>query len=316
MAGYWPQSRSQIHDQNGRPYIGAVAYFYAGGTTTPITVYRDSALAVPHPNPLSTDGNGSFPGVFFNDDPPSFYRVRVTTKGGVLLYDDDGIPVIGPSTGGGGPGPTPVDPDGVFKTGDMIFRYDSAFRAGFVRLNGRSIGSATSGAAERANSDTQPLFEYLWNIDPNIVITGGRGGSAAGDFAANKPLVLPSWRGRALVGFDTMGNIAANVLSAANTVGWIGGSQTHTLTAAQMPYHAHGVSDPGHGHTLNYDVPLRRPDADRGNTGSSSLFSIDEYNLNSPVNPSVTGITINPTGGGEAHNIVQPSGAGGIYMRL
>jgi len=314
MAGYWPQSRSQIHDQNGRPFIGAKAYFYAGGTTTPITVYRDSSLAVPHTNPVSTDGNGTFPGVFFDDDPASFYRVRVTTQGGVLLYDDDGIPVIGPSTGGGGTPPTPVDPDSVFKTGDMMFRYDFALRTGFVRLNGRSIGSATSGAAERANSDTQPLYEYLWNGDPNIVITGGRGGSAAADFAANKPLVLPSYRGRTPVGFDTMGNIAAGILPGAVTIGWEGGDDVHTLTVAQIPSHPHPITDNGHKHLNPYKQPLNIADADRGS--GSSIFSLDQFAENQETTTATTGITVNPAGGGESHNNVQPSKAVCVYMRL
>lgn len=315
MAGYWPQSRSQIHDQNGKPYIRARATFYQGGTTTPITVYRDSGLAVPHPNPLESDGFGLFPGVFL-DEADDFYRVRVTTSGGVLLYDDDGIPIIGPSAGGGGPPPTPVDPDAVYKTGDIMFRYIAELRPGFVRLNGRSVGSATSGASERANSDTQPLYEYLWNGDPNIVITGGRGASAPADFAANKPLVLPDWRGRGAVGLDTMGNTAANVLPEANVVGWVGGLRNHVLTSAQMPSHAHGITDPGHAHALGYDVPLRRPDTDRGNPGASSIFSIDEFHANASIIANFTGITVNPTGGGEAHNNVQPSAAGAWYMRL
>lgn len=312
MAGYWPQSRSQIHDQNGKPYIKARATFYLGGTTTPITVYRDSGLAVPHPNPLESDGFGIFPGVFL-DETDGFYRVRVTTAGGVLLYDDDGIPIIGPS-GGGGPAPTPVDPDAVYKTGDMMVRYGFDLRPGFVRLNGRSIGSATSGASERANGDTQPLFEYLWNIDPAIVITGGRGASATADFAANKPLVLPSYRGRSLIGLDTMGNTAAGIIAEANTLGWEGGARDHTLTVVQIPSHAHGVTDPGHKHINTYRQPLYRPDNDRGSSGS--IFSLDEYTENQETSPSGTGISVNAAGGGQSHNNIQPSKATTIYMRL
>lgn len=38
MAGFWNQSNTQIHDANGKPYIGARAYFYLGGTSTPIPI--------------------------------------------------------------------------------------------------------------------------------------------------------------------------------------------------------------------------------------------------------------------------------------
>lgn len=312
MAGYWPQSRSQVHDQNGKPYIKARATFYQGGTTTPITVYRDNDLSVPLPNPVESDGYGIFPAVFL-DEADGFYRVRLTTSGGVLLYDDAAIPIIGPS-GGGGPVPTPVDPDAIYKTGDMMVRYGAELRTGFVRLNGRSIGSATSGASERANSDTQPLYEYLWNIDSAIVITGGRGASATADFGANKPLVLPSWRGRSLVGLDTMGNTAAGVLPDADDIGWEGGAREHTLTVAQMPSHAHPITDPGHRHDLNYTTPLFAPDSDRGSGGS--IFSLDNVATNPPTTTNQTGITINNAGGGAAHNNVQPSKACSVYMRL
>lgn len=312
MAGYWPQSRSQIHDLNGNPLVSARAYFYEGGTTTPIVVYRDSGLGSAHPNPLVSDGYGFFPSVFL-DEADEFYRVRVTTSSGVLLYDDDGIPIIGP-TGGGGGSETPVDPDSLMKTGDMMVRYGSEVRPGFVRLNGRSIGSATSGASERANSDTQALFEYLWNTDSAIVVTGGRGASAAADFGANKPLILPDYRGRALVGLDTMGNTAANVLPDADDLGWVGGDRTHTLTTAQIPAHTHGVTDPGHSHVNPYKQPIYQADTDRGS--SSSLFSIDQFTENQATSSATTGITINSAGGGEAHNNVQPSKACSVYMRL
>lgn len=314
MAGFWANSLSQISNKNGQPYIGAKANFYSGGTTTPITVYRDNDLSTPHPNPLETDGNGVFPAVFL-DEADVFYRVRVTTAGGVVLYDTPAIPIIGPSGSGGGAPTTPIDPYAIYATGDMMVRYGSETRTGFVRLNGRSLGSATSGSSERANSDTQPLYEYLWNIDPNIVITGGRGASASGDFSSNKPLVLPDFRGRALVGLDTMGNTAAGVLTPATVIGWGGGSQSHVLTVAQMPSHSHGITDPGHEHLQDYKQPIaREPWGDRGTL--PSMFSINEFTNTQSTAPATTGITINSAGGGEAHPLLQPSRACSVYMRL
>jgi microcystin-dependent protein len=311
MAGYWSQSRSQIHDLNGRPLIGAKALFTKGGTTTPITVYQDSGLTTPLSNPVVSDGQGFFPATFL-DEADGFFNVAVSTAQGVALYTDISIPIIGPTGGGGGGGGTPVDPNALLQTGDCVIRYGAEFRAGLVRLNGRSIGSATSGATERANSDTQNLYSYLWNIDPNIVISGGRGGNAASDFAANKPLVLPDYRSRALVGNDAMGNTAAGIIASFNALGAIIGEVNHILTIAEMPSHAHGLSDPGHVH--NWGNTARAQSLGAGNVGSFSQGGALPGELNTTL--SYTGITMSPTGGGGAHNNLQPSKVISIYMKL
>lgn len=51
---------------------------------------------------------------------------------------------------------------------------------------------------------------------------------------------LPDLRGRVPVALDNMGGTDAGRLSVPNTLGGSGGSQTHTLTGAEMPGHAHG----------------------------------------------------------------------------
>lgn len=311
MAGYWSQSRSQIHDLNGKPLIGARALFTLGGTTTPITIYQDSGLSVPHTNPVSTNGQGYFPAVFL-DEADGFFNVAVSTRQGVAIYTDISIPIIGPTeSGGGGGGGTPVDPDALLKTGDMVVRYGAEFRSGLVRLNGRSIGSPLSGASERANSDTETLYSYLWNLDPDIVITGGRGGNAAADYGSNKPLVLPDYRGRALIGMDTMGNIAANVIPGAD-MGWIGGARVHTLTINEMPNHDHQLDELPHVH--NWGNTARAIQLGSGNVGAFGQGGGVPGELN--TTSATTGISMRTRGGGAAHNNVQPSKVITVYMKL
>lgn len=311
MAGFWPQSYSQVNDLNGKPVVGAKAFFYAGGTTDPITVYRDYGMVVPHTNPLSTDGWGRFPAVFV-DDAIGFYRVRLTDAGGVLLYDADQIPVIGPTTPSGDTPSAPVDPDGVAKTGDLKPRYGTGFHEGWVRCNARTIGSATSGASERAAADCQPLYEHLWNSDASLVVLGGRGGSASSDWSANKPITLPDLRGRALVGLDTMGGTAAGAIPAATVLGWGDGEATHKLILDEIPVHDHGgkTSTTGaHQHTY------WQAHFGAGYGGGAN----DDLDIDTNAKTSSEGDhfhTITAQGGGASHNNLQPSRAVTIYIRL
>jgi microcystin-dependent protein len=70
----------------------------------------------------------------------------------------------------------------------------------------------------------------------------------AGD--GSTTFALPDMRGRVPAGLDNMGGSAASrltstVLTASNTLGATGGTQTHTLTEAQMPSHSHTQAQGG-----------------------------------------------------------------------
>jgi hypothetical protein len=233
MAGLYPLSRMQQFDANGRPLSGARLFLFDGGTSTPRVGFRDSSLTSAHPNPILADSAGRLPLVYLDD---GFYRHRLTTRTGTLVFDDDGLPVVSTTSGGSG---TSVDPDAIFRTRDIKVRFDDQPLTGYVRLNGRTIGSALSGATERANADTQSLYEELWPF-ANIQVTGAKGANAAADFAANKPLVLPNAAGRGLWGADDLGAGAQGVLTAATIanpalVGSTGGAQTVAIAQANVP---------------------------------------------------------------------------------
>lgn len=127
-------------------------------------------------------------------------------------------------------------------TGKVAMFARATAPAGWVRLNGGTIGSATSGASERANADTHDLFVLLWNEFDNTIcsVVGGRGTSAENDWVANKKLTLPDDRGyfwrawdagrginpdRVLLSYEADGNKA----------------HTHTGTTASSGAHSHSV---------------------------------------------------------------------------
>jgi len=233
MAGLYPLSRMQQLDENGELLIGARLFLFDGGTTTPRVGYRDSSLTTEHPNPIVADAQARIPLVYLED---GFYRQRLTTASGVVVFDDDGIPVVSTTVGGTG---TSVDPNSTMKTRDIKIRFDDQPIDGYVRLNGRTIGSVASGATERANADTQSLYEELWSY-PNVAVSGGKGASGPADFTANKALVLPDCAGRGIFGMDDMGAGARGILTAATIanptlVGSYGGSQQVTIAQANLP---------------------------------------------------------------------------------
>jgi hypothetical protein len=237
-AGTIPFSLSQQLDQLGKPLANCFFYsIQAGTTSTPQSAYQDSALSIALPNPQRCDAAGRLPQMFLAD---GSIKVRLTDSAGVTQVVADNIQVIGNSSGGGGG--SPVDPTTILATGDMKVTYGTGVLTGFVRANGRTIGSATSGATERANSDTQALFLYLWGADANLAVSTGRGVSAAADWAANKTIALPDARSRGLAGLGDMGNSDNAVFSGATftsgnstTLGSLLGAAKHSLVGVNLP---------------------------------------------------------------------------------
>ncbi len=81
----------------------------------------------------------------------------------------------------------------IFSTGDSKLTYKTTADTGWVLMDDGSIGSAGSGATNRANADTEDLYTLWWNniSDTYAPVATGRGASAAADFAANKAMTMP-----------------------------------------------------------------------------------------------------------------------------
>jgi len=120
---------------------------------------------------------------------------------------------------------------------------------------------------------------------------------------------LPDFRGRIIAGKDDMGGSAASRLTStyfgtsAAVLGAVGGSESHTLTSAQMPTHSHGVNESAHTHgvTGGNGTPWV------GGVGSSAQGGSTFAMNTGSITPALTGITIQNAGSGGAHNNVQPT---------
>lgn len=79
-----------------------------------------------------------------------------------------------------------------------------------------TIGSASSGASNRANADCEQLFKLIWasESDSEAPVSGGRGASADADWSANKTIDIPDMRDRMAIGKGDMGGTHANRLGA------------------------------------------------------------------------------------------------------
>lgn len=314
-------SLTPMFDLGGNVMPGCKLYVIQAGTTsTPQNAYQDTALSAALPNPITCDASGRLPQFFVAD---GLIKLRLTTATGTQVFVGDNLLVVGASSGGGSGGT--IDATTIASTGDIKVTYGTSSLAGWVRANGRTIGSATSGATERANADTQSLFEYLWSTDANLTVSGGRGASASADWAANKTIALPDARGRVIAGLDDMGNSAAGRLSAsffgatATVLGAAGGTESHTLTIAQMPSHNHGGAtgsmnrNSSHSHSGTAPVAVGSTLAQSNNFGSAnvgpSALTINSTNTDHEH-------AISSQGGGSAHPNVQPTLLATIYIKL
>jgi microcystin-dependent protein len=236
MAGSISLSLSQQFDELGEPLNGGLLYFFAAGTTTPQSAYQDVALTLPYPNPIELDSAGRVPAFYLADGQ---IKIRLANAAGVTQVAADNLLVIGASSGSGSP-PT-VDATTVLATGDVKARYGTGTLTGFVRLNGRTVGSATSGATERANADCEDLFLHLYAADTNLSVSGGRGASAAADWAANKNIALPDFRHRVPAGLGDMGSSNVGLFTAGyysggvTTLGASSGAQATTIETVNLP---------------------------------------------------------------------------------
>jgi len=104
---------------------------------------------------------------------------------------------------------------------------------GWIIYSNGTIGNAASGGTIRANADTENLFSLIWDSvnDTNAPVSGGRGASAAADFAANKTIQLP----------DPEDKVLGMIGGGTKVNGSSAGSETYKLSVSELPQHTHGL---------------------------------------------------------------------------
>ena len=149
-----------------------------------------------------------------------------------------------------------------------------------------------------------------------FAIIGTQYGSGDGTTTFN----LPNLKGRTIVGKD-------GSQTEFDVLGETGGAKTHTLTTAEMPSHthiqdSHNHTQNAHGHSINDPGHMHYMDQGpyTGGGNYTPPGSDNRYQGNAPTRSSTTGISINnatatnqattatnqSTGGGGAHNNLQP----------
>lgn len=158
---------------------------------------------------------------------------------------------------------------------------------------------------------------------------------------------VPDMRGVVPAGRDNLGGTAANRLSGATALGTIMGAQTHTLSATEMPSHGHTAStgaagththsgstdsEASHTHSNRYDSTTLTVTKDStswagGGQGTIQGQPVLNVTRTETVNSTTSGsggshahalsinavgdhthtVTVSATGGGAAHNNVQPT---------
>ena len=141
-------------------------------------------------------------------------------------------------------------------------------------------------------------FGQTLNISEYPNLFGAIGNTYGGD--GINTFVVPDYRGRVLVGKDDMGGSTAGRMSSAGSgidgvvLGANGGSQTHTLTTAQLAVHTHVQNS--HSHSIQVRLG--------GSTGSAPLM---DGGLTDTHPSNGTTATNQNTGSGSAHQNTQPS---------
>jgi len=173
----------------------------------------------------------------------------------------------------------------VVGAGDFVIVYCDG--AGFSTVGGSSAPAGTMTPYAGSSAPSGWLLCYGQTVSrTNYAALFLAIGTTYGAGDGSTTFGLPDIRGRVIAGKDNMGGTAASRLTspvAGSTLGASGGSQSHTLSATEMPAHTHGIAA-----TVLYD-----------GFAPTALTTI--------TNGTPTPANTASAGSGAAHNNVQPT---------
>jgi hypothetical protein len=186
------------------------------------------------------------------------------------------------------------------ETGDVKYTFKTSASSGWLLVAAAgSIGDATSGATLLASSTAAALYQVIYDGCSNALapVAGGRGASAAADFAAHKAMTIPQ-----LVGRSPIAAGAAAGVTTLKALGTLYGEENHALTSGENGTHTHAnsLSDPTH---LHSSVSFFQVGG--GSVGGGGAFG---GTLTANTSSNSTGVTITnaSSGSGTAHNTIHP----------
>ncbi len=321
-----PNGEQQFFDNNGNPLTSGTIDFYAPNTTNRKTTWKNAGETIVNTNPVVLDSAGR--AIIYGQ---GTYRQVVKDYLGNLIWDQltvgpgtsgsavtnfgDGNAVGTVKLWAGIVAPAQYQfaygqqvlrvsfPDlysAITQTISVICTSGSAVLSGISDTTQIAVGANVetscvpgTGTVIATTASTVTLSSTA-NISTTVNATFFPFGNGNGATTFS----IPDLRGYVMAGRDNMGGTAANRLTAtyfgksADALGASGGSQSQTLTLAEMVGHTHNsiVNDPGHEHTIPTGTTLSGL-AVSGSVGTTGT-------INTSANTTGISITGTSSGGG------------------
>jgi hypothetical protein len=288
MAVLTPSPKTAFVDAAGEPLVGGQLYTYIAGTTTLQATYTDSTAATANTNPIILDSRGEA-NVWLGG---AIYKFVLKDADDALIWTVDNIsaptaavsPVLSGNVTIDSNTSSPALKITQTGTGPVLRVQDSADPdvTPFIVDNSGNVGIGTATPVSALEIASPGVFTGAWAYLPTgtvmlFVQTSAPTGWTKSTTHDNKAL-----------------RVVSGSASSGGTTAFTSVFTSRTITTANMPSHTHGVTDPGHSHTV---AAANNSGGIYGSFGTGGTFNLTNTITSST---STTGITINNAGSGTA----------------